>query len=158
MQALVLCHLDYCNSLLYNLPDSQLGKLQIVQNSAARLITGQKKSSHITPTLEQLHWLPVHYRILFKILLFTFQCIHDMGPVYLKELLVRYEPRRSLRSSKNDILSQPTVNTKSYGERSFFFAAPTQWNILPEHIKEATSVPHFKKLLKTHLFEKYFHE
>ena len=29
---LVLCHLDYCNSLLYNMPDSQLGKLQIIQN------------------------------------------------------------------------------------------------------------------------------
>ena len=38
VQALFLCHLDYCNSLLYNMPDSQLGKLQIIQNSAARRV------------------------------------------------------------------------------------------------------------------------
>ena len=72
VQALVLCHLDYCNSLLYNMPDSQLGKLQLIQNSAARLITGTKKYSPITPVLQQLHWLPVKSRISFKILLLTF--------------------------------------------------------------------------------------
>ena len=49
VQALVLCHLDYCNSLLYNMPDSQLGKLQIIQNSAARLITGTNKNTHQLP-------------------------------------------------------------------------------------------------------------
>ena len=77
VQALVLCHLDYCNSLLYNMPDSQLGKLQIIKNSAARLITGTKKYSPITPVLQQLHWLPVKSRISFKILLLTFQCLHN---------------------------------------------------------------------------------
>ena len=90
VQALVLCHLDYCNSLLYNMPDSQLGKLQIIQNSAARLITGTKKYSPITPVLQQLHWLPVKSRISFKILLLTFQCLHNMAPSYLQELLNKY--------------------------------------------------------------------
>ena len=72
VQALVLCYLDYCNSLFYNIPDSQLGKIQIIQNSAARLITGTKKYSPITPVLQQLHWLPVKSRISFKLLLLTF--------------------------------------------------------------------------------------
>ena len=95
VQALVLCHLDYCNSLLYNMPDSQLGKLQIIQNSAARLITGTKKYSPITPVLQQLHWLPVKSRISFKILLLTFQCLHNVAPSYLQELLKKYTPVRS---------------------------------------------------------------
>ena len=84
VQALVLCHLDYCNSLLYNMPDSHLGKLQLIQNSAARLITGTKKYSPITPVLQKLHWLPVKSRISFKILLLTFQCLHNMAPSYTR--------------------------------------------------------------------------
>ena len=61
VQALVLCHLDYCNSLLFNMPDSQISKLQLIQNSAARLITGCRKFPHITPVLYPLHWLPVQF-------------------------------------------------------------------------------------------------
>ena len=104
VQALVLCHLDYCNNILYNMPDSQLGKLQLIQNSAARLITGTKKYSPITPVLQQLHWLPVKSRISFKILLLTFQCLHNMAPLYLQELLNKYTPAINLRSSQKNLL------------------------------------------------------
>ena len=150
VQALVLCHLDYCNSLLFNMPDSQISKLQLIQNSAARLITGHRKFSHIAPVLEQLHWLPVQVRINFKILLLTFQCLHDMAPTYLKELLVQYVPSRNLRSSHRYLSQCPKFSTKYYGERTFLFAAASLWNTLPIKIKEANSVNFLKTLLKTH--------
>ena len=69
VQALVLCHLNYCNNLLFNMPYSQIREistLQLIQNSAARLITGCRKFSHITPVVDQVHWLPVQVRINFK--------------------------------------------------------------------------------------------
>ena len=68
--------IDYCNSLLYGLPKYQLGKLQRVQNAAASLVDMQGKFCQITPVLLQLHWLPVSFRINFKILLLTFKAIH----------------------------------------------------------------------------------
>ena len=34
-------------------------KLQSVQNMAARMVSGMCRSEHITPVLEDLHWLPV---------------------------------------------------------------------------------------------------
>ena len=114
--------IDYCNSLLFNMPDSQISKLQLIQNSAARLITGCRKFSHITPVLYQLHWLPVQVSINFKILLLTFQCLHDMAPTYLKELLVQYVPSRNLRSSHRYLLQCPNFSTK-YGERTFFICS-----------------------------------
>ena len=156
VQALVLCHLDYCNSLLYNMPDSQLGKLQIIQNSAARLITGTKKYSPITPVLQQLHWLPVKSRISFKILLLTFQCLHNVAPSYLQELLKKYTPVRSLRSSQKNLLECPVLGTRFYGERAFSFGGPLLWNAVPLHLKEANSVNNFKSLLKTFLFQEYY--
>jgi len=55
--AFISCRLDYCNSLLYGLPDTLLRKLQSVQNATARLITGTRRRDHITPVLRELHWL-----------------------------------------------------------------------------------------------------
>ena len=65
-QASISCRLDYCNSLLYGISDSLI-RLQSVQNAAARLVTGTRRSDHITPVLRQLHWLPVRQLIHFRI-------------------------------------------------------------------------------------------
>lgn len=55
--------LDYCYSLYVGISHAAMSRLQLVQNAAARLLTGAKKRNHITPILRSLHWLPVHYRV-----------------------------------------------------------------------------------------------
>ena len=87
VHAFVTSRIDYCNSLLYGLPAKQLNKIQRVQNTAARIIFRLPKFCHITPTLFSLHWLPVRYRIDFKICLLTFKAIHGFAPSYLCELI-----------------------------------------------------------------------
>ena len=67
LQAFVTSRIDYCNGFLYGLPDCEIAKLQRVQNAAARLLMPCKKYDHNTPILINLHWLPVRYRINFKI-------------------------------------------------------------------------------------------
>jgi len=59
VQAFISCRLDYCNSVLYGISDGLLRRLQSVQNAAARLVSGARRRDHITPVLQQLHWLPV---------------------------------------------------------------------------------------------------
>ena len=66
IHSFVSSRLDFCNSLLYSLPKYEVNKLQSVQNAAARVIAGLRKYDHISPTLRNLHWLPVQERIVFK--------------------------------------------------------------------------------------------
>ena len=87
IHALVSRRSDYCNSLLYGVPNCHLHKFQRVQNAAARLIFEESRYCHVTPLLKSLHWLPVKYRIIFKVLLITFKAIHDLTPVYISELI-----------------------------------------------------------------------
>lgn len=151
IHALVTSRLDNGNALLYGINENLLTKLQLAQNAAARVLSKTRKYEHITPVLKQLHWLPIRQRIDFKILLLTWKCINDIAPSYLKDLLVPYSPARQLRSSNKLLLSVPRT-ISSYGDRSFSASAPKLWNSLPTDIRETSSLEHFKKLLKTHMF------
>ena len=85
-------------------PKCILQKLQRVQNTAARLLTNIKLSANITPVLINLHWLPVQYRIQFKILLLVYKALHDLSPSYLKDLLAYNSSQRKLRSTSHELL------------------------------------------------------
>ena len=81
MHAFVSSRLDYCNSLLFGVTDSLVQRLQAVQNAAARLVSGTRRSEHITPVLRQLHWLPVRERIEFKIAVLVYKALNGLSPL-----------------------------------------------------------------------------
>ncbi|XP_068723293.1 uncharacterized protein [Montipora capricornis] len=137
VHAYVTSRLDYCNSLLYGLPKYQLSKLQRIQTIAARLITDTMKFDHINPVLYNLHWLPVNYRIQFKILVITFKAIYGMAPSYLSNLIcIRSSSRYSLCNNDTIFLERPKgVMRTTLGARSFHASAPALWNSLPAHIR-----------------------
>ena len=152
VHAFVSSQLDCGNSLLFGLPEYQLAKLQRLQNSAARMVTLTRRREHISPILRDLHWLPVKSRIIYKLLLTTYKALNGLAPSYIRELIVIKDPVRPLRSSAALQLHRQSVNTITYGQRSFTYAAPELWNKLPPHIRNAPSIATFKKQLKTHLF------
>ena len=154
--SLVTSRLDYGNALLFEVNSGLINKLQRVQNTAARLITRTKKHNHITPVLVSLHWIPVQYRIQYKLLLYTFKALNGLAPIYLEELINIYQPTRSLRSEHEMRLIQPRIRTKLYGERRFDKATANLWNSLPIHMRHERSIELFKKNLKTYLFKLAF--
>lgn len=156
IHALVSCHLDYCNSLFTCLSKASLDRLQTVQNAAARLLTRSRKSCHITPILTSLHWLPVTFRIQFKVLVIAYRALHGQAPAYICDLLHPYVASRSLRSSNQELLVVPRTRLKTKGDRAFQTVAPYLWNALPRELRAAASVDSFKAQLKTHLFSQAF--
>ena len=156
VHSIVTSRLDYANGLLYGTTDRTLNKLQVVQNAAARLVTRTRKREHITPVLAKLHWLPVNYRIQYKILVCTYKAIHQIGPEYLNELVTPYCPSRSLRSESTMQLQVPQTKTKFYGDRRFDKSSALLWNSLPIQLRQVQSLDTFKRALKTHLFKQAF--
>ena len=128
VQYLVCSKLDFCNSLYYGLPSFQIQKLQRIQNVAARLILKQKKFEHITPTLIELHWLPVTYCLKFTILVLTFKCLNCMAPQYLKELIERKTKSSFNMRSDNikDTLCIPNTKLVFGGDRAFSVEGPKE--------------------------------
>jgi hypothetical protein len=158
MQSFVISKLDQNNGLLVGSSKTVISKLQTVQNAAAKLVCGISRYDHVTPPLEGLHWLPISFRIQFKVLLLCYKSLHGKGPQYLQELLTPYQPARSLRSASSNYLVVPKSNLKTYGDRAFCVAGPTLWNSLPIKIRNSPSVDVFKKNLKTHLFKIAFNK
>ena len=157
LHSLVTSRLDYCNSLLYGIPDYKRKQLQRIQNIAARVVTLTPCSPqhHITEVLNDLHWLPVKKRIIFKILLLTYKCVNNIAPKYLCELLSPKKSPRPLRSDSLCLLEVPVTRLKSYGDRSFSYGAVLEWNMLPLYIRNSPSVETFKTSLKTYLFQQH---
>ena len=92
VHAYVTSKLDHNNTLLYGISQRLSNRLQLVQNAAAKLIT-RKKFDHVTPLLEELHWLPVEYRMIFKMMLICFKALHGTGPLYIKDMLTIAKPK-----------------------------------------------------------------
>ena len=156
IHAFITSRIDYCNSLYSGITQKTLFRLQLVQNAAARLLTNTKKRDHITPILAALHWLPVAFRIDFKILLIAFKAQRGLAPPYISELLSPYIPPRDLRSSGKGLLEVRTASYVTKGQRAFAVNAPNLWNALPERIRLTDSLTLFKSLLKTYMFQKAF--
>ena len=147
VHSLIISHVDNCNALFYGLPQTQMNRLQRIQNTAARLITGARSRDPISPVLTKLHWLPVEKRILFKILILCYKAQNCLSPQYLSELIEPYRPRRNLRSSSQYLLTVPSSNTNTYGHRAVSISAPVLWNSLPLNIRTISSFSTFKSVL-----------
>ena len=164
--SLVHSKLDYCNSLLLNLPSAQTKVTHNFTSHIARAVTKTPKFHHITPILKSLHWLNINERIQYKVLSLTYKTLNSSRPAYLHSL-VTVNHSRSTRSSSLVTLNRPSNPSHlQLTKRSFYHEAPAMWNRLPPEFRQlaplsstsplAISPTLFHKKLKTHLFHSSF--
>jgi len=153
VSAIILSRLDYCNVLLAGLLCATVEPLQQVHNTAARLVLNLRLCDHVTPALNQLHWLPVASWIKFKLCLLMHLIHTGRAPQYLANSVqsVTSGSRRCLRSSETADYIKRNTRTK-FGERGFSYAGPAAWNCLPPHLHSITKTSAFKSHSKPFLF------
>ena len=128
----------------------------MVQNTAARVLCNIGKFDHVTPVLKKLHWLPIEWRVKFKVCLIVFKSIHGSGPQYIKDMLIERQYKYGLRYGSEHILSVPKTKYKTLGDRAFSASAPKIWNELPRDLRSTLCLASFKTKLKTHFFNKAY--
>lgn len=143
VSALVLSRLDYCNSLLIDLPSTLLQRLQSVQNAAARLIYNLRRCDHISEALISLCWLRVPERIMFKVAMLTYRALHGTAPPYLASFtcVADMPHRHKLRSASTEQIDVPFFRLSTVGGRAFPVAGAKVWNSLPTDVTSALLIP-----------------
>ena len=147
----MLSKLNFASTLYLGMTEKNLGRLQKVQNYAAKVITLARKYDHVTPILHHLNWLPFKEFVKYRYLSMIYQVIHGLAPIYLCDLVKLYQPIRELRSIYSQNLEIPRLNSK-FARRSFKFLAPTMWNELPIYIKTCETLQNFKCKIKKNSF------
>ena len=151
VSALVISRIDYCNSVLYGLPAITLAPLQRVLHAAVRLVANLGyRNHHVTPAMKELHWLPIAYRIRYKLCLMMHVAVNKRSPAYITDTLVPTSSllhRERLRSHKSESVEVPRVRTE-FGRRPFSIAGPTVWNALPNNVRRTETVTTFKRVRK----------
>ena len=145
VNSLVVSCLDYCNCIFYGIAEKLLCQLQLIQNAAAKIVTGKYKHDRLGDDLKNLHWLNIKKRIVFKIGLLAYKSINGIAPEYLQDMF------KYCHHGHKPMLIVPAFNTL-YGRRSFSVTGPRLFNRLPTDVTSATNVDLFKVAMKTFLF------
>ena len=155
---IILSTLDYCNSLLICLPDCALDPLQKVMNKAVRFIFNLRIREHITPFLLKLHFLPIKFRIKFKVCLLAFKILRKIAPLYLREYFQLFKPSTTinLRYGVGRDKLMMDINLEQRKKRTIRTKIILEWNDLPLSIRKIEKIDSFKRQLKTHFFRKAF--
>ena len=154
----MISKIDYCNSLYYGLPKSQHKKLRRILNRSVRLIKGLSPYDRVTPSMIELHLLPIRARIEYKVSVLTFQALKMGKPEYIRRLLSEFSTGSNLvlrHNTEINRLNEPRHNL-SLGARAFKMSAPRVFNRLPIQVRDCNTCDSFKKKLKTHLFQKCY--
>ena len=80
VSAFILSRLDYCNSVLAGLPAATLASMQKIMNAAVRLVVGLHMRDHVTSTMRSLHWLPIKFRIRYKLCILMHAAVNNRSP------------------------------------------------------------------------------
>ena len=149
IHVLISSRIDYCNSILYGMSDSVISDLQHIQNTATRILAKCGHSFfHSKIILNKLHWLPIKQRIVYKILITTHKVYHSIAPKYICDFFTLREYKRELSTNDQMNLVVPLVKRKHFGERSFSYAAPREWNKLKLSIRKSEVWNLLRKKLK----------
>lgn len=83
--AVISSRADSSSALYVGVSQCPPNCLQLVQNTAAHLLTDTPRREHVCPVLHTLHRLPVRLRIHLNLLMFVFKALHGLAPAYLPD-------------------------------------------------------------------------
>ena len=126
-----------------------MGKLQILQNKAAKIILDRPFYSSATDALSSLKWLSLGKRRFYHRCIYIYKCVNNLNKHYLK--IVKNSETHSYNTRTKNNLRLPKVK-RNWGKQRTCFQAINDWNNLDLSIRDSPSLSSFKSKLRSHLF------
>ena len=151
LNSLVFSKLFYCSTVWSGTTQQNIHKLQLLQNFAARILTGKRKYDHISPTLKELRWLPIKNMLQLRDVTMVYKCLHGLAPNYLASKLVKRSTIHHYNTRQKDNINITKKRTSTV-QRSFFDHAISSWNKLSEETKNSINIDIFKRSARNELW------
>ena len=144
-KTMFLPHLDYGIIIWSNCGESNLNKIQKLQNTAMRIILGAPFRTHINDMLKALGFMDVRSRISYVTGCMMYKVLNGLAPPYLGDLFKYINSIHSLctRQSKAGDLYIPKCNT-NYGKSTLQYKGSVLWNVITRNIRSANTFMSFK--------------
>jgi exonuclease III len=149
-KSIISPHLEFCPSILFLANETQISRLQRLQNKIMRLILRCNRFTSSSFLLDALQWLSVKQRIVYLTMVFIFKVINGLLPRYLCDRIERGSDVHRYNTRNADDVRTPYF---LYGasQNSLFFKGINVFNSMPIHIKRATTISQFKKHCISHV-------
>ena len=144
INSFVFSKLQYCSTVWSNTSNSNIDKLQKVQNFAGRIILGKRKYDHISGGLRSLKWLPIREKLILNDATMMHKCINKLVPDYLADMFKLRSQVHDRQTRSSGALDIPLCRL-STGQRSFAFRGAKLWNSLNDNIKSLKCPKNFSR-------------
>ena len=151
VNSLVLSRIDYCSSILINIPLSSISPLNRVIRSLIRTTYNLRIRDHSSTSSYQYisPWFTFNKRSAYRILSIVHSSIYSSNcPSYISASLVQRAPLPSLRNHASHLLSTPILRTSKMNTRALSYIGPKLWNSLPPYIRSIKSHKTFMKYIQ----------
>ena len=142
---LVFSKLYYCSTVWAGTSQQNIHKFQLIQNFAARIMTGKRKYDHISSSIKGLGWMTVQNHLQYR----------HMIPKDLSSKLSQKSQVHRYRTRQHDDLNVARCRT-ALAQRAFFVRAPKSWNSLNKSTRAITSLPCFKRAVMKEAFSWHY--
>ena len=143
MNSFVFSKLLYCSTVWSNTINSNIAKLQKVQNFAGRIILGLRKYDHISDGLRSLNWLSIKERLILNDATMMHKCINKLASDYLVDMFKLRSHVHNRQTRSSSALDIPLCRL-STGQRSFAYRGAKLWNSLNSNIKSLKCPKNFR--------------
>ena len=134
----------YCSTVWSNTSNSNIAKLQKVQNFAGRISLGLRKCDHISDGLRSLNWIPIKERLILNDATMMHKCINKLVPDYLVDMFKLRSQVHNRQTRSSSALDIPLCRL-STGQRSFTYRGTKLWNSLNSNIKSLKCPRNFRR-------------
>ena len=148
-RAIIEPYFIYFSIVWDSLSDTLEKQLQILQNRAARIITGAPLLKSSSLILAELEWMNIKEMREKQKAIMMYKIVHGLAPDYLTEMFTFSSSLNDYNLRQSKLNLELPKNRSDYYNSSFAFTGAKLWNSLPDQLKEEPSLKRFINKVKT---------